>query len=190
MFTGVQPLRPEFGSGARPNERVSELTHLSPAQTKALNLASSLLRYGSCVAMIWPTVASRLCLLEVVAEAVTAAEVDPAADERSRAITTKFNVAEGVEQTLGSVAEMTDVGNLVLFDQESGGSCVIPGRSPEAARIRKAAEQCKTATKIYRRKNTYYIPIWVQPEATAKVPDARMSQSTIVNKAPFQGQGR
>ena len=113
-----------------------------------------------------------------------------AADERSRAITTKFNVAEGVEQALGSVAEMTDVGNLVLFDKESGRSCVIPGRSPEAARIRKAAEQCKTATKIYRRKNTYYIPIWVQPEASAKVPDARMNQSTIVNKTPFQGQGR
>ena len=34
--------------------------------------------------MICPTVARRLCLLEVEAEAVTAAEVDPAAAERSR----------------------------------------------------------------------------------------------------------
>ena len=32
-----------------------------------------------------------------------------AVDERARRCTTKFNIAEGLEQPLGSVAEMTDV---------------------------------------------------------------------------------
>ena len=78
IFTVLFALRPEFKFETRLT------THLSPAHTNALNLASSLLLYGSCVAMIWPTVVSRLCLLEVEAEAVTAAEVDPAEPDRSR----------------------------------------------------------------------------------------------------------
>ena len=98
-------------------------------------------------------------------------------NEQSRNYTTQFHVAEGVEQALGSVAEMNDAGNIVLFD--GVGSYTIPGRSPEAAMIRRAAAKCSRATKIHRRKNIFFIPIWVQPE---KVNDSG-------RKGPFRGPG-
>ena len=101
-----------------------------------------------------------------------------AIDERARLCTTKFNIAEGVEQPLGSVAEMTDADQIVLFDKI--GSLVISGRSPEAAMIRRAAAKCKQATSIHRRKNNFFMPLWIQPE----------EQASGKPSAPFQGQGR
>ena len=41
-----------------------------------------------------------------------------AADENNKAYWSRFNVAEGVEQILGSVAEVNEAGNLVMFDNE------------------------------------------------------------------------
>ena len=80
---------------------------------------------------------------------------------------------------MGSVAEMNDSGNLVLFDTE--GSYSINAKSPEAAAIRKAVRRCKRATKIHRCKNSYFIPLWVQSEM----------QTTEKDKvAPFGGQGK
>ena len=61
-------------------------------------------------------------------------------DESSRSCLTKFHIADGVDQALGSVAEMNDSDNLVLFDGE--GSAMIPGKCPEAAMIRKAMRKC------------------------------------------------
>ena len=55
---------------------------------------------------------------------------------------------------------MNDAGNLVVFDSE--GSVSMPGASPEAAIIRRAIERCMKATKIHRRRNNFYIPLWVQ----------------------------
>ena len=58
-------------------------------------------------------------------------------DENSKACLTHFNIAEGVEQALASVAEVNDSGNLIIFD--GCGSFIIPGDGPDAAAIRKAA---------------------------------------------------
>ena len=55
---------------------------------------------------------------------------------------------------------MNDAGNLVLFDAE--GSAMIPGKSPEAAIIRKGLAKASKATAIHRRRNTFYIPLWAQ----------------------------
>ena len=100
-------------------------------------------------------------------------------DESSRNCLTKFHIADGVDQALGSVAEMNDSDNMVLFDGE--GSAMIPGKSPEAAAIRKAMRKCRARTDIHRRKNSFYIPLWVQPEAGSKSENGQ---------GPFQGQGR
>ena len=102
-----------------------------------------------------------------------------AKDEASRACVTQFNVAEGVEQALGSVAEMLDADQLVLFDNE--GSHIISGKSPEAASIRKAASKCKRSTSIHRRKNSFFLPLWIQPEKKENMP---------MDRPPFQGQRR
>ena len=83
-----------------------------------------------------------------------------ALDENRRKCRTGFNVAEGVEQILGSVADMNDADNLVVFDKEK--SVSMPGSSPEAAMIRRAIEKSQDATKIHRRRNNFYIPLWVQ----------------------------
>ena len=85
-----------------------------------------------------------------------------ALDENSKAVRTGFNVADGVDQCLGSVAEMNDAGNLVIFDAE--GSAAIPASSPEAATIRRALQRAARAAKIHRRKNTFFIPLWVHPQ--------------------------
>ena len=100
-------------------------------------------------------------------------------DESSRSCITHFNVAEGVDQALGSIAEANDAKNLVIFDSE--GSFLIPGNGPEAAAIRKAALRCLR----HRRKNSFYLPLWVQAEGCASkaVTDAG-------KKTPFQGQGK
>ena len=84
-------------------------------------------------------------------------------DESSRNCLTKFHIADGVDQALGSVAEMNDSGNMVLFDGE--GSAMIPGKRTEAAASRKAMRKCRARKDIHRRKNSLYIPLWVQPEA-------------------------
>ena len=86
---------------------------------------------------------------------------------------------KGVDQALGSVAEVNDSDNLVMFDLE--GSAVIPGKSPEAAMIRRIMRKCKKMTTIHRRKNSFYIPLWVQPEAGNKVENGQ---------SLFQGLGR
>ena len=104
-----------------------------------------------------------------------------ALDEESRECITRFHIADGIEQALGSVAEMNDSGNLLIFDNE--GSAMIPGKSPEAAAIRKAMMRCKRKMKIHRRKNSFYMPIWVQPEANNE-------KKSAVNTTPFGGQGR
>ena len=88
-------------------------------------------------------------------------------------------MAQGVDQVLGSVAEMNDCNNMVLFDLE--GSFTISGNSPEAASIRKAVRRCRRATEIHRRKNTFYIPLWVQPQPGTDVKE---------KANPFQRQGR
>ena len=87
-------------------------------------------------------------------------------DEGSKPCRTSFNVAEGVDQILGSVADMNDVGNMVIFDSE--GSVSLPGKSPEAATIRRAIARAHRTTPIHRRKNTFYIPLWVQEPTTPK----------------------
>ena len=107
-----------------------------------------------------------------------------AEDENAKICSTRFHVAEGIEQALGSVADMNDAENLVLFD--NAGSYVVPGKGPEAAAIRKIMEKCKKATKIHRRKNTFYIPLWVQPEGKRS---SQGQKTAIGSKAPFQGQG-
>ena len=104
-------------------------------------------------------------------------------DESSRACVTHFNVAEGVDQALGSIAEANDAKNLVIFDAE--GSFLIPGNGPEAAAIRKAALRCRRATKIHRRKNSFYLPLWVQAEG-----DVSKTVTDAGKKTPFQGQGK
>ena len=83
-------------------------------------------------------------------------------DKSSRQCITKFHVAEGIDQSLASVAEMNDSNNMLVFDSE--GSASIPGTSPEAAAIRKAIRRCTRATTVHRRKNSFFIPLWVQPE--------------------------
>ena len=85
-----------------------------------------------------------------------------ALDEASRACITSFNVAQGVDQSLGSVADTNDANNLVIFDKEGSGS--LPGNSPEAAAIRKAMARASRMTKFHRRKNTFSIPLWMQPQ--------------------------
>ena len=99
-----------------------------------------------------------------------------ARNEKDKPCITRFNIAEGIDQALGSVAEMNDAGNLVVFDSETSAS--IPGNSPEAASIRKAIARSLQKTEIHRRKMSFYIPLWVQPE----------SQSSE-RATPFQGQG-
>ena len=62
---------------------------------------------------------------------------------------------------------MDDSGNLVVFDKD--GSALILGRSAEAAQMPKAIEEFSTATAIHRRKNNFFIPLWVQgPEQKDK----------------------
>ena len=98
-----------------------------------------------------------------------------ALDESGRPCKTSFSVAEGVEQVRGSVADMNDSGNLVVFGKD--GSALIPGRTAEAAQIRKAMERCDAATAIHRRKNNFFIPLWVQgPEPKDK---SRSATSTF-----------
>ena len=89
-----------------------------------------------------------------------------ALDEASKHCRTSFSVAQGVEQILGSAAEMNDAGNMVLFDKE--GSASIPGSSPEAAIIRRALAKAAKATAIHRRRNTFFIPLWAQPPQPPK----------------------
>ena len=74
---------------------------------------------------------------------------------------------------------MDDAENMVLFDLE--GSFSIPGKSPEAAIVRRAIRKCKRAIQIHRRKNSFYIPLWVQPQSNG----TNGSEPT-----PFQGQGK
>ena len=62
---------------------------------------------------------------------------------------------------MGSVAESVDLDNLVIFDKTE--SCFIPGHTPEAASIRRAIAKAVKKTTIRRRKNTFYLPLWVQP---------------------------
>ena len=101
-------------------------------------------------------------------------------DEGSRNCLTKFNIADSIEQALASVAEMNDAGNLVLFDTERSYS--IPSKSPEAAAIRRALARCRKATKIHRRKNSFFLPLWVRLESTNKITNSAKG-------ALFQGHG-
>ena len=96
-----------------------------------------------------------------------------ALDETSRNVTTAFNVAEGVSQALASVAESNDAGNMLIFDQAE--SVIIRADSPEAARIRRAIADAAKKTRIHRRKNTFFVPLWIQEDHSSKT--------------PFQGQG-
>ena len=62
---------------------------------------------------------------------------------------------------MASVAESVDLDNIVIFDRAE--SCFLSGSSPEAASIRKAIARARRKTVIRRRKNTFYLPLWVQP---------------------------
>ena len=94
-----------------------------------------------------------------------------ALDEASKMCKASFNVAEGVDQILGSVADMNDAGNMVIFDEK--GSMSLPGTSPEAATICRAMARATKATLIHHRRNNFYIPLWVQAPEAAKAPFTR-----------------
>ena len=64
---------------------------------------------------------------------------------------TNFNIAEGVDKPLASVAESVDLDDLVISDRVSEGSVILPGASLEAASILKVVQLAVAKTIIRRR---------------------------------------
>ena len=87
-------------------------------------------------------------------------------NEAGKTMAATFNIAEGVKQALGSVAESNDVGNLLVFDSSGSreGSLILRADSEEGEAIRKAIDKAMSrgaGTKMHRAKNNFVTKMWV-----------------------------
>ena len=78
----------------------------------------------------------------------------------------EFNVAEGVDQAVASVAAVNDVDNLAVFDStgERQGSIILNGDTEEGRTIRDAVRRAldkEIGSPIERIKNTYVTTLWL-----------------------------
>ena len=78
----------------------------------------------------------------------------------------EFNVAEGVDQALASVAAVNDIDNLAVFDStgERQGSIILNGDTEEGRTIREAVRRAldkEIGSPIERIKNTYVTTLWL-----------------------------
>ena len=89
----------------------------------------------------------------------------------------EFNVAEGVDQALASVAAVNDVDNLAVFDSsgERRGSIILNGDTPAGRAIREAVQQAlrrEIGSPIERIKHTYVTTLWLDDDDEAEDADA------------------
>ena len=104
-------------------------------------------------------------------------------NDEERKCQVSFNVAEGVRQALGSVAECNDAGNIAIFDSsgEHSGSILLTAASEADRVIRRAVELAQKAgagSRMHRVGNTYVTKIWME------------EPSEMVNSPGFAGRGR